>query len=208
MGRKISSLIELWGRKYKVFAFFGGDILPSSTQKDASFGNAKVHGQSYRKSEILAPLVHSVSEIRDIIHNIQSFYFLKNTYKNEKLDLVWERSSRLHFAGLIFAKKYNIPYVLEWKDHLVNYRFSALKPIALYFERYKCEKADKIVVESKVLKDDLTAQGINPDKIVVAHNASDSSVFIRDENRCAAYRKSLGIDADVILIGYLGSYAF
>ena len=207
-GRKISSIIEYWKKKYNVITFFGGDVLSSITSKDTSFGNANIHEKGYRKSKILSPLVHSVSEIRDIIHNIKSFNFLKNRYKNVKLVLIWERSSRLHFAGLLFAKKYKLPYILEWKDHLVDYQFSLLKPVALYFERYKCKKADKIVVESKVLKDCLTTQGINPAKIVVAYNAADSSVFIRDENSGNVYRKNLSIDSDVILIGYLGSYAF
>ena len=207
-GRKIASIIELWKKKYDVITFFGGDLLGNTPPSISNYGNASVYEKSYRKSALLEPLVHTASELKDIVHNIRSYNFLKKQYKDEKIDLVWERSSRLHFAGLLYAKKHKLPYVLEWKDNLVNYKFSFLKPIALYFERYKCEQADKIVVESHVLKDALSKEGIDSNKIIVAHNASDSSVFIRDEKEGAKYRDSLGIDKETILIGYLGSYAF
>ncbi|HIP12509.1 MAG TPA: glycosyltransferase, partial [Arcobacter sp.] len=207
-GRKISSIIELWKKKYEVITFFGGDILGGTPPTASNYGNADVYEKSYRKSAILEPLVHTVSELKDIIHNIKSYQFLQEKYGNEKIDLIWERSSRLHFAGLLFAKKHKLPYVLEWKDNLVNYKFSFLKPIALYYEHYKCSHADKIVVESQVLKDYLSKEGIDSEKIIVAHNASDSSVFIRDEILGLEYRKGLGINNETVLIGYLGSYAF
>lgn len=207
-GRKISSIIELWKKKYEVLTFFGGDILGNTPPSTSNYGNASVYEKSYRKAALLEPLVHTASELKDIFHNIRSYNFLKKQYKDEKIDLVWERSSRLHFAGLLYAKKHKLPYVLEWKDNLVNYKFSFLKPIALYFERYKCQQADKIVVESQVLKDELSKEGIDSEKIIVAHNASDSSIFVRDEKEGAKYRESLRINKETILIGYLGSYAF
>jgi len=182
--------------------------LHSKSATQTNYANTDVYEKGYRKSKLLEPLVHTVSELKDIIHNLQSYRFLEKQYSNENIELIWERSSRLHFAGLLFARKYKIPYVLEWKDNLVNYKISLLKPIALYFERYKCDKADKIVVESQVLKDELSKEGIASDKIMVAHNASDSSVFKRNEQEGNVYRKSLGVSEDTILIGYLGSYAF
>jgi len=207
-GRKISSIIALWKKKYDIVTFFGGDILGDKAHAVSSYGNASVHEKSYRKSAILEPLVHTFSELKDIVHNVKSYFYLQEYYAQDKIDLIWERSSRLHFAGLLFAKKHNIPYVLEWKDNLVNYKWSFLKPISLYFERYKCNQADKIVVESQVLKDALAKDGIDKTKIIVAHNASDSSVFVRNEEEGKAYRESIGIKNDMILVGYLGSYAF
>ena len=207
-GRKISSIIELWSKKYNLITFFGGDILNSGKSTESIYGNYTGNEKSYRKSKLLEPLIHTVSEIKDIIHNIQSYYFLKKQYSNKNIKLVWERSSRLHFAGLIFAKKYNIPYVLEWKDNLINYKCSLLKPIALYFERYKCNQADIIVVESNILKQMLMCKGISSDKIEIAYNAADSNDFSRDLELGQLYRKSISIPNGMLLIGYLGSYAF
>ena len=206
-GRKISSIIELWQKKYNVSTFFGGDILNSNKSSSFDYGNVKTYEKSYRRSKILEPFVHTFSELKDIIHNIKSYFFLKKHYTNN-IHLVWERSSRLHFAGLLFAKKHKLPYVLEWKDNLVNYKFSFLKPISLYFEQYKCKEADNIVVESNVLESYLISKGIDSNKILVAHNACDSSTFLRNEKLGMQYREKLNISNETILIGYLGSYAF
>jgi len=207
-GRKISSIINLWKKKYEIITFFGGDILKKTPLLESSYGNVNTYEKSYRKFILLKPLVHTVSEMKDIIHNVHSYFFLKKQYKNENISLVWERSSRLHFAGLIYAKKYKLPYVLEWKDNLINYKFSFLKPIALYFESYKCKQANYIVVESHVLKNKLSKNGVNLKKIIVAHNASDTLAFVKNDFAGQKYRESLGIDKNIYLIGYLGSYAF
>jgi glycosyltransferase involved in cell wall biosynthesis len=207
-GRKISSIIELWKKKYEVIVFFGGDILGVTPPVISNYGNASTYEKSYRKSVILEPLVHTISEFKDIIHNIKSYRFLNEKYGNEKINLIWERSSRLHFSGLLFAKKHKIPYILEWKDNLINYKFSFFKPAALYFERYKCNQADKIVVESQVLKGMLVKQGFLAGKIDVAYNASDGVEFNLNLKDRGFYRRNLKVSDDVILIGYLGSYAF
>lgn len=207
-GRKISSIIALWSKKYALTTFFGGDLINPDVNESVQYGNANIHKKSYNNYKILEPLVHTYSEIKDIVHNIKSYKFLLKKYKAESFNLVWERSSRLHFAGLLYAKKHNLPYVLEWKDNLINYKFSLLKYLALYFEDYKCKKADKIVVESYVLKDMLTNMGYDSKKILVAHNAADSKVFSRDENEGKNYRQKVNIDPSSIVVGYLGSYAF
>ncbi len=67
-------------------------------------------------------------------------------------DLIWERSSRLHCAGMLVARKIGVPYVLEWKDHLVPYRLSFYRGRALKMEKRKNHEADFIVVESEVLR--------------------------------------------------------
>ena len=207
-GRKISSIIELWSRKHELTTFFGGDLISPNIDKSVTFGNASIHKKLYNNYKILEPLVHTYSEIKDIIHNIKSYLFLTKKYENASFDLVWERSSRFHFAGLLYAKKYNLPYVLEWKDNLINYKYSLLKPFALYFEDYKCKNADKIVVESHVLKDMLSNMGYVTDKIFVAHNAADSKVFERNEIEGGNYRQKINIPLSSTVVGYLGSYAF
>jgi glycosyltransferase involved in cell wall biosynthesis len=207
-GRKISTIIDLWKKSYEVIPFFGGDILYKDKKINTVYGNYTGNEKAYRKSKLLEPLIHTVSEIKDIIHNFKSYNFFKENYAHKDIDLVWERSSRFHFAGLLYAKKYNIPYVLEWKDHLIPYKYSLLKPFALLLERYKCNKADKIVVESKVLKDMLSGQGIDKSKIDIAYNAVDSNEFTKDRKIGSLYKQELNISSDTIVIGYLGSYAF
>ena len=207
-GRKISSIIALWSKKYDLTCFFGGDLIRPTADGTVQYGNPNIHEKLYYRYNILQPFVHTYSEIKDIAHNINSYLFLSRCYGDAGFSIVWERSSRLHFAGLIYAKKHKIPFVLEWKDNLISYKFSFLKFLALYVEDYKCRKADKIIVESYVLKQMLAEKGYDSNKIHVAHNASDLDVFKRNENKGKKYRQQVNISPSSIVVGYLGSYAF
>lgn len=207
-GRKISSIIDFWRKLCDVETFFGGDITKRIDQGASSYGNVATHNQSFRRSSFLSPFVHSYSELKDILHNLKSYFFIKSKYSGREVDLIWERSSRFHCAGLMYAGHREVPYILEWKDNLVNYRFSLLKPLALWLEAYKCKNANAIVVESEVLRGQLANQGVEKSKIIVAHNACDADQFCRDLDKGQAWRDENGIDSDTILISYLGSYAF
>ncbi len=154
------------------------------------------------------PFVTSVSEFRDIRHDKLMRSQLQDECKNWIPDVVWERSSRLHCAGESIARRYNVPYVLEWKDHLVDYRFSLFRSYALRLEARKCRIADYIVVESEVLRATLERDGIDPGKILVAHNAVRTDEFSRSSDWREKFRNRLSVDADTVLVGYLGSYAF
>jgi len=152
--------------------------------------------------------MHTLSEWRDIEHDKRILAHLHKNYTSRQVHLVWERSSRLHSAGLHFARQIKVPYVLEWKDHLVDYDLSLFRGRALKLEALKNHEADYIVVESGVLKDALAREGVDQAKILVAHNAVDVTEFSKSETERVRVRAELGIGEDVVLAGYLGSYAF
>lgn len=211
LGRKISEVIKSWeSDKYNLNVICGGDInnLDTQEQKTSSYGASEFHQQSFRKNKLLTPLIHTMSELKDILHDRKLYVELCKKYNEKEMTLVWERSSRLHYAGYRYAKKRGIPFVLEWKDHLIDYRFSFFKPYAQWMERFKNNKADFIVVESKVLKDELVKQGVLEGKILVAYNAVNPDEFKPSKEKRKNYRSSLGLHEDDILVGYLGSYAF
>jgi len=210
MGRKIESVVECWRQMgHKILHVCGGDILgePDSV-KASEYGAASFHQQWYRKLRALAPIVHTVSESRDIQHDAAIAQHLEQVCESFKPDLIWERSSRLHSAGLVTAQRLGLPYVLEWKDHLVDYRLSLFRRKALQTERLKNRKADYIVVESGVLRNQLEQGGIDGGKIIVAHNAVEANQFARGGITRARVRNELGLNDEAILVGYLGSYAF
>ncbi|WP_407330997.1 glycosyltransferase [Enterovibrio sp. 27052020O] len=203
-GRKISEIIKCWGNKYSVSAFFGGQLIKGAQPQ--SYGNVGTHKQSYRKNFFLSPLVHTVSEVKDFIHCIKSYIYLRKKHNGDNISLVWERSSRFHFAGFLLARDHDVPYVLEWKDHLVDYNISLFKPLALYVEHLKCKWATSIVVESLVIKKALVAIGYEESKIIVAYNAVNYEEF---SLTTPEYETSPESQNDgKIKLAYLGSYAF
>ncbi len=208
LGRKISEVISSWQPKYNIEVTCGKDIYNNTFQKPSSdYGNQATHMKSYRNKWI-SPIVISISELKDIIHDKNLLKYLKNKYSNKDIAIVWERSSRLHYAGLLFARQNNIPYVLEMIDNLVNYRFSLFRPYALWMEKYKEKNADYIIVVSEVLKNELISRGIDKEKIKVVYNGVNPDEFKPSKEFRDSYRSSIGISDEVIVVGYLGSFAF
>lgn len=211
-GRKIGEVVKCWRTAgHEVMHVCGGDILPETNGGVAppvTYGSQETFMRWYKKIPGTDPVVHSLSEWRDIQHDKRMLVHLQKNYYSKNVQVVWERSSRLHSAGLHFARQLKVPYVLEWKDHLVDYDQSLFRKRALKLEAHKDHEANFIVVESSVLKDALAQEGVDSGKILVAHNAVDISEFSRSETARARVRSELGIDDNVILVGYLGSYAF
>jgi glycosyltransferase involved in cell wall biosynthesis len=194
---------------HEILHVCGGDILGGSDGGNAKeYGSDAFYRQWYRRTGILDPFIRSASERRDIQHDAAMTRHLKQVCESFKPDLIWERSSRLHCAGLISARRLGVPYVLEWKDHLVDYPLSLFRRKALRLELLKNREADYIVVESGVLRDQLNLEGIDREKIIVAHNAVEAEQFARDEKARVRVRREMGLDDQTILVGYLGSYAF
>ena len=207
-GRKISGVVSCWREMgHLVSHVCGGDIM-DGTLSSSDYGAQKDNSRWFRHIRLLDPVVRTISEYRDIKHNTQMYQTLERILKDRHFDLIWERSSRLHFAGLALAKKYNIPYVLEWKDNLVEYPLSLFRRYALKTEARKNHDANFIVVESDVLRTQLCIHGVDKQKILVAHNAVDIDQFKFDGEARIKMRKSLNIQNNETLIGYMGSYAF
>lgn len=209
-GRKISGVVECWRRKgHEVMHVCGGDILGGSDGGNAKeYGSDAFYRQWYRRIGILDPLIRSASERRDFQHDAAMTQHLEQVCESFTPGLIWERSSRLHCAGLKSARHLSVPYVLEWKDHLVDYPLSLFRDKALRMELLKNREADYIVVESGVLRDQLNSEGVDGEKIIVAHNAVNAEQFARGDKARARFRDELGLDDETILVGYLGSYAF
>ncbi|SDH02484.1 glycosyltransferase [Winogradskyella thalassocola] len=208
-GRKIGEIIKTWSKKNKVYPVFGGDLklgVNSNNDLPSSYGNSNVHNQTYRKSLIWI----SLSELKDIIHTFVTLFFLKKEFNKVNVDLIWERSSRLHWAGLMYAKQRKLPYILEWKDHLIPYKMSLFKWLALFIESKKIKNATCIVVESNVLRVHLSEKyQISKDKILVALNAVEYETFARkDRSQVQFSFNNSEISNKKFVISYLGSFAF
>jgi len=206
-GRKVGCVAKCWRRLgHEVAHVCGGDVEPGGGAAVA-YGAPEVHRRWYRKLSVAAPLVHSYSEWRDIRHDRGVLDRVRYLSREWKPDVIWERSCRLHMAGLVLSREIGVPYVLEWKDHLIPYDLSLFHRRAIRTEARKEAEADFIVVESGVLRDQLAAQGIAKAPIIVAHNGVDPDEFRKSEQDREAVRQSLRLGPKAVLVGYLGSYA-
>lgn len=208
LNRKLREVVSCWRRAgHDVRQICGGDLL-SNGERASRYGSPEVHNQWLRRARGLKALRNTLSEWRDIQHDRQVLSALDSVCASWHPDVIWERSSRLHYAGLKLSRQLGVPYVLEWKDHLIDYRYSLFRRKALRAEAMKHRHADHVVVESAVLREYLARSGVDGDRIIVAHNAVRPDEFARDLELRARVRQDLGVSSDTVLVGYLGSYAF
>ena len=208
LGNKIANVVRCWrALGLDVSHICGGD-LEAGDSHAAAYGAQSHYAPWYRSHPALAPLRHSLSEWRDMQHDRIVESHLRSLSESHPPALICERSARLHKAGFTVARALKVPYVLEWKDNLVNYGPSFFRAHALRVEAEKERQADWIIVESQVLKNQLADSGLDRAKILVAHNAVDSAVFAHRSSERTGFRRSLGIEDDHVLVGYLGSYAW
>lgn len=203
--RKIEKVVAAFRESgHDVHFICGGDLIG-----DAPVPGASGAGNSAKPQSAITQFIrNSVSEFRDLRHDSKLLEMLEKRHGDGGIDLVWERSSRLHVAGLHFARKRNIPYVMEWKDNLVRYRHSLFRNLALAQEKEKLESATAIVVESHILARQIAdEEGLSADRFKVAFNAVDSAEFYCPDQR-DAMREKLGLTDSDFAVGYVGSYAF
>ena len=211
LGRKIYSVVKSWSENgFDVEHICGGDFNSSSMgNQKYTYGASDYHRRISNKYVYFKFLVNSVSEAKDIIHDKKMLREVRKRVLKINPDIVWERSSRLHKAGLIVSQELNIPYVLEWKDNLIPYKFSLFRLKAIRLEKQKIAQADYIVVESNALRKCLSASySIPENKFIVAYNAVDATEFKRSEHQRKLLRKKFGFSNNTIVVGYVGSYAF
>jgi len=207
--RKMKEIVRAWRQLgYEVEHICGGDLLGSSSVADVATSKAQYYQKWYRKLSLMSPLVQSVSERRDIRCDALMLAKLRSLVADKRPVLIWERSNRLCSAGLTVAKQYRIPYVLEWKDNIIKYRFSLYHRRAVELERRKNAESDFIVVESRTIRERLIAEGLDGGKIVVALNAVDPEQFKPDAHGRARYREQLRLTDTDILVGYMGSFTW
>lgn len=159
--------------------------------------------------------------IKEILLNIQFI----NNLKMEKIrpDVIYQRHTAASFVGAYLAKKYGIPFILEfnssevwkmrnWKTSeklckrmlktFYNYVFQSRLVAAV--EKYNLKNAAVIVVVSDALKDGLVAQGTPESRILVNPNGVDVEKF-RPGIGGEIIRKKLSLEHKKV-IGFIGTF--
>ena len=196
------------GLGHEVDLICGGD-LASGLSTSAAVGrrsDASLRGRV--SGSIPDCLVHSLSEFRDLTHDRRLYALLKRRIARHRPDLIWERSSRLHWAGLRMAGESGIPSVIEYMDSLTRYRWSLFKQRAIRLEEKKIRLTDRILVTSSVLARRLAAEyGVSQEKFLVAINAVDADEFHQPAER-TRMRDRYGLGPEDFVVGYTGSFAW
>jgi len=124
-----------------------------------------------------------------------------------KPDVVYQRHTAFNVAGAVLSRVKGVPLVLEFNSSEVwkgrHWGGLHLIRLASLVEQINLAAADRIVVVSCALRDQLLLDGVPPEKIVVNPNGVDPRRF--EAVDATALRHQLGI-APNVTIGFTGTF--
>lgn len=158
-------------------------------------------------SDLTKHVPEFVFEIFELAFNLIAVIRLRKTVKEKNITLIYERYSLFMFSSVWWAKRHNLPIVLEINDSCQVQRVRSLtfKKLAAKIERWIFKNATGLVFISTRFKEVAEQAYGDIANSVVSPNAADLDKFIIDEASGAALRSKLGIE-DKIVLGYVGAF--
>ena len=164
--------------------------------------NAEFGGDGGFVSKLKKALPQSLYEIIELTYSLWVFIKLAVAILKFKPDVIYERYNLYQPAGVLVAKLFNIPLLLEINAPLAEerekYSGLAMPSFAKKIEDYTWRGADYCLPVSNVLADYVRAVGIEENKIVVIHNGVKQQ-FIEH-----MLKKPIDEDKKQITIGFTG----
>jgi glycosyltransferase involved in cell wall biosynthesis len=147
-------------------------------------------------------------ELEDLAYNVAFLGAAIRTARKFKPDAIYQRHTAFNCVGAVLSRLLGLPFVLEfnsselWKGQY--WGGLRLNGAAALVERINLRAADRVIVVSEVLREDLVRKGVSGNKVVVNPNAVDPTRF-RPDAGGARVREELGLDA-AIVVGFSGTF--
>jgi len=127
---------------------------------------------------------------------------------------IYQRLSTANYSGVVLAREWGVPLILEYNGSEVwvarNWgRPLMFQKIAEQVEAVNLRHAHRIVTVSEVLRDELIARGVEPERIVTYPNCVDPTLF--DPARFSnvekhTLRQQWQISHDACVFGFIGTF--
>lgn len=158
-------------------------------------------------SDLTKHVPEFVFELFELAFNLIAVIRLRKTVKEKNITLIYERYSLFMFASVWWAKRHNLPIVLEINDSCQVQRVRSLtfKKLAAKIESWIFKNATGLVFISTRFKEVAEQAYGDIANSVVSPNGADLDKFIIDETSGVALRSKLGIE-DKIVLGYVGAF--
>lgn len=153
----------------------------------------------------------NAGDIMSIAYNENIKKALDEVFEKERISFVYQRSALNAFAGIEYAMKKKIPFILEYNGSEIwiakNWGNRDLKGLNISekIERLTFEKADLITCVSRPLKQQLVEMGIDERKVIVTPNGVNTEMY-RPDIEGSELRKKYGIAEDKVVIGFIGTF--
>lgn len=147
----------------------------------------------------------AVYEVMEFAYNIPEFLSIFATIKKNRPDFLYQRANLYMVSGLVCARLFGLPYLLEVNAPLAeerkrfdNLRFSAL---ACRIEKLIWRASDHVLPVTRVLAQKIIHSGVSPERVRVVSNGVDLDKFALRGR--IALRRKLALD-DKLVVGFVG----
>lgn len=149
------------------------------------------------------------SEWQQLTFNLDLVEDLWRQWLHPPPRFIYQRHGLNLFAGLDLARRWAVPFILEFNGPEVWVAEHWGRPLAEPDRARLCEEvslagADRIIVVSTVLADMLRARGIEQEKIRVIPNGVDTQMFTPERDG-AGFRARWNLDGKIV-IGFIGTF--
>jgi len=147
-------------------------------------------------------------DVEDLAYNVAFFVASVKAARLVRPQAIYQRHAAFNCGGAVLSRVLKLPLVLEfnsselWKGQY--WGGLHLTRAAALVERINLRAADHVVVVSRVMRDELVATGVTPDKIVVNPNGVDPEQF-RPDLDGTDVRRRLGLDHSTV-VGFSGTF--
>lgn len=198
----------------RAFRERGHDVVEVALVEAGAEARADGDGRSARglsgfADRLSRHLPAALREGMELAYNLVAFRRLSAAIRRERPDFVYERYAANTFAGLLAARRYGVPLVLEINAPLA--REKALhdglrfKGLTRAVERRVASGADVTITVTSVLASLLEEDGVPAGKVVVMPNGVRRDFGSRDlAAEAAALRERWGVPAGALVVGFIG----
>jgi glycosyltransferase involved in cell wall biosynthesis len=164
-------------------------------------------GAGTRLGRIKQRLPRWAVELAQLVYNPRSLWQLARALSGGGFAFVYERYALYNVAGLLAARLFNLPLILEvntlYAQAWARYYGLSFPRLARAIERYVLRRADQIITVTSVQRRLLEQEGVRPDRIAVCHNAIDPTEFAPERYEKDDLRAQLGLNS--LVIGFVGT---
>jgi len=148
-----------------------------------------------------------VFEFMELVYNFLLYIRLIRKVRRNCYDFIYERYALNTFATVLFAKRHNMPIILEVNDAtgIPRVRRHKAESIAKYIERWVFRNSSAIITISSEFQRILKQRIPQHEKVTFVPNAVDPNVFNPDLYPNDIRTK---IGREKIIIGFVGSFAY
>jgi glycosyltransferase involved in cell wall biosynthesis/SAM-dependent methyltransferase len=166
--------------------------------------------RNFHLCEPIYEVGRNIPNIPEIVYNDHLLSFVDGHWSVWFPSFIYQRYSLGNYTGVVLKKKYAVPYVCEyngsflWMGQHWGKRKVLHEKLIRRIEILNLYVADLVVVVSQPMKDELVAQGIHADKILVNPNGVDPDLFSTSIDG-SGVRRQYNLDGKTV-IGFIGTF--